>query len=325
LVASQPPAAATRMAIIAHRVSWPAAERSTPITDPPVSCGGGPRRRGSPSQRGFDVHAQRTSSSSRYSRGVSRLTPFGRSRPGQTLIDCGVFDFSSPRTVTQISSPSRLNRPAQLLIADFGPTRLGVRMALNDQEVEICAEAGGAAQAIAAAKLAQPDICFVGSDLPGGGIAAVRGIGEVAPDAVIIVAAGAETASELLMALRAGAIGYVPGTITPEQLRRVFHAALAGEAIVPRSMTRYLIRELHTSAALVIGQVTSRQAQVVDLLRHGQSPADIARRLDISPVTVRRHISDALRKLGLKDRRALMRFEGGMAGNGGASPGLGHT
>ena len=188
-------------------------------------------------------------------------------------------------------------------------------MALTDQEVDICAEAGGAAQAIAAAKLAQPDVCLIGSELPGGGTVAVRGIQEAAPGAVIIVLGGIGTTSELLMVLRAGAIGYVPGTITAEQLRRVFHAVLAGEAVVPRSMVRHLIRELHTSGALVVGQVTSRQAQVLDLLTLGHSPAEIAGRLDISPVTVRRHISDALRKLGLQDRRALMRFEPGIAGN----------
>jgi DNA-binding NarL/FixJ family response regulator len=179
-------------------------------------------------------------------------------------------------------------------------------MALADQQIEICAEADDVAQAIAEAQRAQPDICLVGSDLPGGGMAAVQGIQAVAPDATIIVLAGIGDASELLMALRAGAIGYVPCTTTPEQLRRACQAALAGEAVVPRSMIRILMRELHTSAALVAGAVTSRQTQVLDLLTSGNSPADIARRLEISPVTVRRHVSDVVRKLGLEDRGALV-------------------
>jgi DNA-binding NarL/FixJ family response regulator len=216
-----------------------------------------------------------------------------------------------------------LSRPAQLLIADFGATRLGVRMAVADQDVEICAEADDAARAIAGAKLVQPDICLIGSELPGGGIAAVRGIQEAAPGAAIIVLAGIGTASELLMAVRAGAIGYVPGTITCEQLRRVLQAVLAGEAVVPRSMVRNLVRELHTSAALVAGDVTSRQARVLDLLRRGHSPVEIARRLEISPVTVRRHTSDLVRKLGLEDRRALVSFDPGIAAHTASSPGPG--
>ena len=210
-----------------------------------------------------------------------------------------------------------MNRPAKVLIADFAPTRLGVRLALADQELEICAEAEDAAQAIAEAKLAQPDICLIGSDLPGGGMAAVRGVQKEAPRAAIVVLAGIGTAGELLMAVRAGAIGYVPGTITREQLGRVFQAVLAGEAVVPRSMVRPLIRELQTSAALVAEEVSSRQAQVLDLLRRGHSPAEIARRLEISPVTVRRHTSDLVRKLGLEDRRALASFEPGIAATDG--------
>lgn len=143
-----------------------------------------------------------------------------------------------------------VNRPAKLLIADFPPTRLGVRMALADERIEICAEAGDVAQAIAEAQRKQPDMCLVGSALPGGGMAAVRGIQAVARGATIVVLAAAADPSELLMAVRAGAIGYVPGTTTREQLRRACQAALAGEAVVPRSMVRTLIAELHSSAAL---------------------------------------------------------------------------
>lgn len=214
-----------------------------------------------------------------------------------------------------------VNRPARLLIADFRPTRLGVRMALADQQIEICAEAGDVAQAIAEAQREQPDMCLVGSDLPGGGMAAVRGIQAVAPGATIIVLAAAGDPSELLTAVRAGAIGYVPNTTTGEQLRRACQAALAGEAVVPRSMVRTLIGELHTAAALVAGDVTGRQAQVLDLLRGGDSPAEIAQRLEISPVTVRRHISDLVRKLRLGDRSALVSLDRGSAANGGARNG----
>ena len=197
-------------------------------------------------------------------------------------------------------------------------------MALTDQRFEICAEAGDVTQAIAEAQRAQPDICLVGSDLPGGGMDAVRGIQTVAPDATVIVLAGAGNASELLMAVRAGAVGYVPSTTTREQLCRACQAALAGEAVVPRSMVRALIGELHRSAALIAGDITSRQGQVLDLLRHGDTPAEIARHLEISPVTVRRHISDLLRKFGLEDRRALASLDLGIANAGvrhGSRPG----
>jgi two-component system, NarL family, nitrate/nitrite response regulator NarL len=178
-------------------------------------------------------------------------------------------------------------------------------MALADQEILICAEAENAEQAIASARLAQPDICLVGLELPGGAMAALRGVHEAAPGAAIVVLGGRGDTSELLMAVRAGAIGYLLGTITSSQIRRVIRVLMAGEAVVPRSMVRSLIHELHASAAVDAGDVSSRQAQVLVLLRLGHSPAEIARRLEISPVTVRRHMSVLVRKLGLQDRRAL--------------------
>ena len=68
-----------------------------------------------------------------------------------------------------------MTNPVRLLIADREPTRAGIRMAL-DGNVDVCGEAGDAEQAIRAAKREQPDVCLVGQDIPGGAIAAVRGV-----------------------------------------------------------------------------------------------------------------------------------------------------
>jgi DNA-binding NarL/FixJ family response regulator len=51
-------------------------------------------------------------------------------------------------------------------------------------------------------------------------------------------------------------------------------------------------------------ELSSREWEVLDLLREGRTTADIARRLFVSPVTVRRHVSAILRKLDVPDRQA---------------------
>jgi two-component system nitrate/nitrite response regulator NarL len=214
-----------------------------------------------------------------------------------------------------------LTLSARVLIADFGVTRLGVRMALEDQDVEVCAESDDARQAILDAKQTQPDFCLVGWDLPGGGVTAIEGIVDAAPDSAVVVLAAARNVDQLLAAVRAGAIGYVPGSATAEQLHRVVQAVIAREAIVPRSMVRGLIAEIHSAAALVAGKVSAREGEVLKLLRRGHSTAEIAQLLDISPVTVRRHMSDLMRKLGADSRADLLRLGGGTAGaNPGARP-----
>jgi DNA-binding NarL/FixJ family response regulator len=69
-------------------------------------------------------------------------------------------------------------------------------------------------------------------------------------------------------------------------------------------MVLALVRELQRAASGGDG-LTPRETQVIDLLRQGRSTAAIADRLGVSPVTVRRHISASVHKLGAEDRAAL--------------------
>jgi len=193
----------------------------------------------------------------------------------------------------------------RLLIADREPTRLGIRMAL-DGTVEVCAEADDAEQAIRAAMRVQPDVCLVGHDIPGGAIAAVRGVSRAAPTAAVVLLAQSHDVDDLLESIRAGAVGYVPGAVDAERLRRIVKASAAHEAVVPRSMVRELLLELR-GGGTGTDALTTRETQVLGMLRRGQTTAQIAERLAITPVTVRRHISQLVRKLGVEDRAALKR------------------
>jgi len=178
-----------------------------------------------------------------------------------------------------------------------------------DGMVEICAEADDAEHAIRAAKREQPDLCLVGGDIAGDGLAAVRGICRAAPDAAVVVLAEANDVDSLLDSIRAGAVGYVPGTVDAERLRRIVRAVAANEAVVPRSMVLELLLELR-GAGTGVDALTARESQVLGMLRRGHSTAEIAQRLTIAPVTVRRHISELVRKLGVEDRVGLTSKEG---------------
>jgi two-component system nitrate/nitrite response regulator NarL len=190
-----------------------------------------------------------------------------------------------------------------MLIADHAATRVGIRMALNG-EAAVCAEADDAEQAIRAAKREQPDVCLVGDDLPGGALTAVRGVSRAAPNAAVVVLTQSEDVDYLLESVRAGAVGYVPGALDGERLRRVVRAVAAHEAVVPRSMVLELLLELRGGGAGA-DALTAREAQVLGMLRRKHTTAEIAERLAIAPVTVRRHISQLVRKLGVEDRAAL--------------------
>ena len=194
----------------------------------------------------------------------------------------------------------------RVLIADYAPTRLGVRLALGG-EAHVCAEAADAGMAIAAAHREQPDVSLVGLEIPGGGLTAVRGICEAAPATAVIVLAGVGGVDDLLDAVRAGAVGYVPGgDLNAAQLRRIVRAVVSHEAAVPRSMVLHLLAELRAAEGPAGERLTMREAQVLAMLRRGHSTAVIARGLAISPVTVRRHVSALIRKRSVEDRAALL-------------------
>jgi DNA-binding NarL/FixJ family response regulator len=181
---------------------------------------------------------------------------------------------------------------------------MGMRLALQG-EVDICAEADNAEQAIRAAKREQPDVCLIAWELPGDGLAAVRGVTRAAPDTAVIVLSDTADADVMLDVIKAGAVGYVPGGVSPERLRKIISAVDSREAVLPRGMVLDLLLELRAVGSEADG-LTVREAQVLGMLRRGHSTAAIAKRLDIAPVPVRRHISELVRKLGVEDRTELL-------------------
>ena len=191
----------------------------------------------------------------------------------------------------------------RVLIADHAATRMGIQMALDGQ-AEVCAEAGDAEQAIRAAKREQPDVCLLGREISRDWLGAVRGICRAAPHAAIVVLAQLRDAEDMLKAVRAGAIGYVPGVLDASRLHRIIGAVEANEAVMPRSMVLELLLELRAGGTGG-DSLTSRELQVLGMLRRGNTTAAIAEQLEIAPVTVRRHISELVHKLGVEDRSAL--------------------
>jgi two-component system, NarL family, response regulator LiaR len=192
----------------------------------------------------------------------------------------------------------------KLLIVDHAPTRHGIKIVLG-ADVEVVAEAEDAEQAIRSAKREQPSVALVGMDVCADWRAVVRGVCRAAPGCAVVVLAQASDADDMLESVRAGAVGYVPGPLDEERLRRVFRAVADREAVVPRAMVIELLGELRGGQGG--GEVlTGREAQVLGMLRRGHSTAWIADRLQIAPVTVRRHVSELVHKLGVESRSDLI-------------------
>lgn len=198
--------------------------------------------------------------------------------------------------------------PRVLIADDHPPTRTGVRLALERGGIEVCAEAANASDAVEAALRERPDACILDVNMPGGGTSAASMISSRLPETVVLMLTVSSDVGHLLESLRRGAAGYLLKDMDPLVLPVVVRLALKGEAQVPRALVGGLVEEVrHGTPRLSLGgrgrpELTKRESEVLELLRDGGSTADIAKRLFLSQVTVRRHVSAIIEKLGVSSR-----------------------
>ena len=203
-----------------------------------------------------------------------------------------------------------------LVADDHAPTRAGVRDALGDDGFAVVAEAAGADAAVELALRERPDVCLLDIHMPGGGIAAAARITEELPEIVVVMLTVSREDEDLFAALRAGAAGYLLKDMDPARLAPALRGVVAGEAAVPRTLVARVVEEFRSSErrpSLPLvrrrgARLTPRESEVIELLRERLTTAEIAHRLGLSAVTVRRHISSILAKLQVPDRRAMHRL-----------------
>jgi len=209
-------------------------------------------------------------------------------------------------------------RPIRVLIADdHPPTRADMRVAVEqDPRFVVCAEVSDGAAAVEAALRERPDICLLDIRMPGSGIAATREITTRLPATRVVMITVSLDDEDLFNALRAGAMGYLLKDIDPRRLPHALSDVLAGRAAIPRPLVSRLVAEFRDHGPRrrpVVTEsgydLTSREWEVLNLLRRGLSTAQIADKIFVSRATVRSHVRAILRKLDLPDREALLRLD----------------
>ncbi len=204
-----------------------------------------------------------------------------------------------------------------LIADDHMPTRRDVRAALEaNPDFRVCAEASDASGAVDAAIREAPDVCLLDINMPGSGIAAAWEITSRLPDTRVVMLTVSREDDDLFDALRAGAAGYLLKDTDPARLPLALLDVVKGDAAIPRDLVARLVGEFRDRGprrrALlgndVNGHLTSREWEVLELLRDGLTTGDIAEKLYISQATARSHIAAILKKLRVPDRRAAIKL-----------------
>lgn len=203
-----------------------------------------------------------------------------------------------------------------LLADDHAAVRAGIRLALAGEGFNVVAEAADGPEAVAAALEKRPDIALLDVNMPGSGIKAAEEIVNALPRTTVVMLTVSRNDDDLFAALRAGASGYLLKDTDPGRLPFALRGVLTGEAALPRGLVARLIDEFRTRGKRrrlpLMRQrgveLTEREWEVLEFLHDGLSTADIAERMSISPVTVRRHVSEILKKLRVTTREEAVRL-----------------
>lgn len=198
-----------------------------------------------------------------------------------------------------------------LIVDDHEVVRLGVRQLLEPEPgIAIVGEAASAAETLTALKRDHPDVVLLDISLRDmSGIDLTRRIRAEFPETRVVILTMHEGEEYFLLALRAGASGYVIKGAPGADIARALHAVQAGGTfLTPDLATGLVTRYLNEESALVLEGLTSREREVTMLLIEGLSNQEIALRLDIGVTTVQTHRSHVMEKLGLRNYGDLVRF-----------------
>ncbi|SCF41209.1 response regulator transcription factor [Micromonospora mirobrigensis] len=184
-----------------------------------------------------------------------------------------------------------------LLAEDQGMMRGALALLLDlEPDIEVVAEAGTTAEALAAALRTCPDVALLDIEMPdGSGLDTAAELRNRLPGCRVLILTTFGRPGYLRRAMEAGAAGFLVKDGPVEELAVAVRRVLAGDRVIDPALA---------AAALSAGPnpLTDRERDVLAAGRDGATVADIAARLRLSESTVRNYLSSAIGKTGTRNR-----------------------
>ena len=205
----------------------------------------------------------------------------------------------------------------RLLIADdHAVVRTGLeRLVATFDGIELVGSAADGRDAVEQCERMGPDVVLMDLEMPDlDGIEATRRIGAAQPDVAVVVLTSFSDREQILRALDAGAVGYLLKDAEPAEIEKAVRAAARGEAPLDPRAGRALLQARITPTPLEA--LSEREREVLTLVVRGLPNKLIARELGISEKTVKAHLTQVFRAIGVTDRTqaALWAARNGLSG-----------
>ncbi len=214
----------------------------------------------------------------------------------------------SPRAAGTVAT--RLRPPVRVaLVDDHHLVRESLRHFLElEPGIVVVGEAGDRGEAFDVLANGAPDIVLLDITFPDDdGVALLRELAARRPEVRLLVLTMHRDTETVRQALRAGAAGYVVKGAHTSELIEAIWAVARGERYLHSLVAGAIIDDsLRWSEAA--SPLSAREREILARIAAGASAADVGRALGISPYTVRRHVANLSRKLGLRGSKALTRY-----------------
>jgi len=194
-----------------------------------------------------------------------------------------------------------------MLVDDHAVVRMGFRLLLDGSpDIRVVAEAESGEDAVRRYSEVKPDVVVLDLSMPGiGGLEALSRILAREPGARVLVLTAHEDVMHAKRVLKAGALGYLSKRSAAEELIQAIRQVHAGRTYLEPAIAQQLAMEQLTGTRSPVDMLSEKEFKVFLALARGQSVAEIAEVLSLSPRTIGTHLYNIKQKLGASNSAEL--------------------